>query len=268
MATTASGQLGTDFSPRTFEGSPLSVRVDAQEEGKAALFRVYAYDENGHITRLEQGSDRMGATMIVEFKTDDAGRVTSSSANFMGNPTIRYVYTYDEKGRPTGYTIYQLRSGEESGSQAIEYDDKGNAVRQVTRVKNRPEETSTREFDDAGRVIVEEVTANDRVVRKTATTYDENGCMVKRVITLPSGREDWSLWARDENCLPQKLDHTNAMGRRWVTIYTHDAHGNVLTETRSAGAANQPGSSTTNTWSYVYPEKKTDASAAGEAASE
>ena len=84
LATTAKAQLSTDFSPRTFAGSPSSVRVDAQEEGKAALFRVYSYDENGHITKLEQGSERMGVTMIVEFKTDDAGRVISSSANFMG----------------------------------------------------------------------------------------------------------------------------------------------------------------------------------------
>lgn len=251
----AYAQIDTDLSPRKFAGSPSSVRIDSSQEGKTSLFRIYTFDAKGNISKIEQGSDRMGTTWVVDFLTNDAGEVLSSSANFMGNPTIKKTYSYDEKGRPTGFKSFQIRSGDETESFVIEYDEKGRPFREMKQLKNRPQEILQRTFNENDQPDNEIVMVDDRIVRTTKMTYNENNCLVKRVMTLPSGREDWSLWARDAECHPVELNHTNSIGALTVTLYSYDSHGNILRESK-----NQPNVESNVpielTWKYVYPEKK------------
>lgn len=252
------GQLDTDFSPRAFEGSPSTVRIESSEEGKVGLFRIYSFDEKGHITKVEQGSNRLGTTMTVDYLTDDSGRVLSSSANFMGNPTIKTIYTYDEKGRPTGHKISQLSSGKATGSLLIEYDENGHAVRETATHPPRLGEVLIRTFDSNDRPATEIVQSGERTIRTTTLTYNEKGCLVRRVIVLPSDREDWTVWVYEEEaCRAVTKDHTNAIGNRAVTSYTYDDHGNVLSESKV-----RPGNKTQSTialnWTYTYPQKKKD----------
>lgn len=254
------GQLDTDFSPRTFEGSPSTVRIESSEEGKLGLFRIYSFDEKGHITKVEQGSDRLGTTMIVDYLTDDSGRVLSSSANFMGNPTIKTAYTYDEKGRPTGHKISQLSSGKKTGSLLIEYDENGHAVRETLTRPPSPVEVLSRTFDENNRPATEIVQSRGRTIRSTTMTYNEKGCLVKSVIILPSDREDWSIWAYEEEgegCRPVTLDHTNAIGSRSITSYTYDDHGNILSKSK-VRPGNKTSSAIELNWTYTYPQKKKD----------
>lgn len=253
----AHAQLDTDLSPQKFAGSPSSVRIDSSQEGKTSLFRIYTFDAKGNISKVEQGSDRMGTTWVVDYLTNDAGEAISSSAIFMGNPTVKKTYSYDEKGRPTGFKVFQIRSGDEIESFVIEYDEKGRPFREKKQLRNRPQEILQRTFDENDQPETEVVMIDDRIVRTRKMTYNENNCLVKRVMSLPSGREDWSLWACDAECHPVKLNHTNSMGVLIVTSYAYDNHGNILRESKTR--PNSEGDVPIElTWKYVYPEKKKD----------
>ena len=169
----------------------------------------------------------------------------------MGNPTIKTIYTYDEKGRPTGHKISQLSSGKATGSLLIEYDENGHAVRETATRPPRLGEVLIRTFDSNGRPATEIVQSGERTIRTTTLTYNEKGCLVRRVIVLPSDREDWTVWVYEEEaCRAVTKDRTNAIGNRAVTSYTYDDHGNVLSESK-VRPGNKTQSAIALNWTYT-----------------
>ena len=148
-----------------------------------------------------------------------------------------------------------MSTGKESGFVRITYDEKGNPVQETSKSGNAPEQVFVRTFDEEGRRASEELRSTDRVIRKITMGYDDNGCLVKRVVILPSGREIWSVWSRGEDCRPLSLSHVNAIGNRSNTSYTHDEHGNVLSEVKESTNGDENSSTVRMTWTYVYPEK-------------
>ena len=219
LTSPAFAQMDTDLAPMTFAGNPITVRYEMPGRQNAFLFREYTFDEEGRPTRIAQGSERMGETIVVDFTLDTKGRVAVASASFMGNPTSRTTYHFDATGRPKGHHVVQAASGDEAGALVIEYDNEGHAVRETTTKPRRPTQVLVREFDDSGRPIKETITSGERTLRTIAMEYDENGCLVKRVLSLQSGREDWTTWERDDACLAMRELRTNAIGAKSLTVY-------------------------------------------------
>lgn len=255
FASTAVAQIDSDFSPRAFSGSPLSVRIDAPAASGVVIFRIYTFDDAGRPTKISQGSDRIGETLTVVFRHDDKGRLVEAAASFMGNPTTKTTYTYDLKNRRTGERVFLLSSGRETSSVVLEYDELGRVRRELSAKARRPAEELIRDFDEDGRPIKETVTAEGRVVRTIDMGYDEQGCLVKRVITLRSGREDWTTFDRDDACKAMRTLRTNAVARKTLTVTTYDVHGNVETQTRS-DPENAPVQAVLTKWLYDYPSAK------------
>jgi hypothetical protein len=255
LSSTAVAQLDSDLSPRAFAGAPSSVRIDAPAKNGVVLFRIYTFDDVGRPAKVSQGSDRIGETLTVVFTHDDSGRLVDAAASFMGNPTAKTTYTYDLKNRRTGERVFLVASGRETSSLVLEYDELGRVRRELSVKARRPAEELIRDFDEDGRPIKETVRAEGTVVRTVDMGYDEQGCLVKRVITLRSGREDWTTFDRNDACKATRTLRTNAVARKMLTVTTYDVHGNVSTETRS-DPENEPEEAIVTNWAYDYPSEK------------
>ncbi|MCH2160561.1 MAG: hypothetical protein MK085_01670 [Phycisphaerales bacterium] len=253
LASSAVGQIDTKLVPRAFKGSPTTARVQGPSlNGSAELFRVYTFDGKDTLLKIEQGTIQMGVTLTVVYTNDESGRPTASDGEFMGNPTIRNEFTYDEKGRSTGYRQLMIKSGNATETMTKEHDDSGRVVKESVEKPARPAEVLVRTFDENGHPVKEVVSSGDRVLRTIRMEYDDNGCLVKSVIELPSGREDWSVWLRDEQCRATTLQKTTFAGRKTETVYAYDEKGNPLSETITD--LGKPGSNPIKMiWSYTYP---------------
>ena len=174
LANPAIGQLDSDFSPRSFNGSPLvaSVQVDARKPGGPSIFRNYRFDSQGTLRTIEQGSDTLGVTLEVTFESDSEGRPVKASAVFMGNLGWTEGYSYDEKGRLETWVKSNPRTGVETVSERHIYDEAG---RQVVR-------TFT-DVDDQGKLL--------SAGSETIAWDDKSGVPAKSLSGLDAGRP-WS----------------------------------------------------------------------------
>ena len=253
----AFAQLGSTLSPRTFAGAPKTVRVDEPAIQGALLFRIYTFDDNGHLARIAQGSSRMGETLAVDFTYDKEGELIEGASSFMGNPTTKTSYSYDKEGRLIGERTVLVAKGEETSSRVMEYNEKGQIAREVLEKLRRPTEVVVREFDEGGRSIKETITIGDQLVRTIVFSYNDEGCLAKRVITMRNGREDWTTYACNDACQVQRSLRTNAMGAKKLTVFTYDAQGNIQTESRS-DPEKEPLEPVVSIWSYEYPDEKNE----------
>ena len=220
--------------------------------GNVELFRVYTFNTKGWLEKIEQGTTQMGVTLTVSYTNDDQGRPTVAESGFMGNPTNRLEFTYDDKGRCTGRRQVMIKNDKLMQAIAYEHDDAGNIIRETLEIPGRKPQVIAREYDDQGRLVKETVTAGDRLMQTVRKEYDDNGCLAKSVVELANGRESWSVWARGEDCLAEKLRLTNFTGMKTDKAFTYDKHGNPKIETITQ--LDKPGTTPIKmVWSYVYP---------------
>ena len=256
---TAMAQFDPDLELREFEGSPRMVRVQGVPVGSSAeLFRVYHLDADGRITKIEQGTTKMGVTMTRNYTYDEKGLPAESVGDFMGNPTNTIRYTHDDKGRQIKKEWVMTTSGKIRKAIATEYDERGRVLRETLEIPGRKPEVITMKFDDEGRLSSSETRSEERLLKNVRYVYTDKGCIKKKITTMPSGREEWREWSRGEDCRGKLVRTTAFTGVRSLTNYVHDEHGNVKTETTTMPET--PGSEpSVISWTYEFPEPKASA---------
>ncbi len=262
LANPAIGQLDSDFSPRSFNGSPLvaSVQVDARKPGGPSIFRNYRFDSQGTLRTIEQGSDTLGVTLEVTFESDSEGRPVKASAVFMGNLGWTEGYSYDEKGRLESWVKSNPRTGVETVSERHIYDEAGRQVKTIFVRAGRPPEATTRTFDASNLLLQEEVNSDGKFVRRVTLESDESGCLEKQVTLLTKGRVEIREWKHNENCQVDQLKTRTFGGKIDVVEMAYDGKGNLTTETTIRAGSSSP---ELKRWTYEFeattPTPKTPA---------
>lgn len=185
-----------------------------------------AYDENFQPKSITSPSGK-----VFGITCDAMGRITAVT---LPNGAV-LGYTYDENGNLTAHTDANGNTiryvYDESHRMTAWYDQENNRI-----VMN--------EYDDAGRVL-RQTDANGHVVtlaytENQTTTTDANGNVT--VYTYDDQYRTIKIEHPNGKVEEMSYDGNNNLVRDDDYTYTHDASGNVLTETRADGAVR----------SYVY----------------
>ena len=262
----ATAQIDNDLSPQTFDGNPISVRLETRmpAPNPFLIYRVYSFDEAGRPTRIEQGTDTMGNTLVVEISCDDEGRIVTRQHTFRGNPAMRYEHRYDDAGRLVEVDSINPRTQQIIDRVAHGYDDSGRRSRSTKMVSGRPDEVTTRTFDDEGRLLAERITRDGNEIRSRILRYDEAGCLVEDATTLANGKTSRTVMEFDKDCRPTRRLQTSFAGRRKeVRISYDDAGRKIAEETVKDGDVVER-----LTWAYTFKTPSKDAVEEGPAANE
>ncbi len=262
----ATAQIDNDLSPQTFDGNPTSVRLETRTPppNSFLIFRVYSYDEAGRPTRIEQGTDTMGANLVVEIACDDEGRIVSRQHTFRGNPAIRYEHRYDDAGRLVEVDSINSLTQQIIDRVAHGYDDSGRRATSTKMVSGRPDEVTTRTFDDEGRLSTERIVRDGNEIRSRTLRYDEGGCLVEDSTTLANGKTSRTVTDYGEDCRPTRRLETSFAGRQTEVRISYDDEGRkIAEETVKGGDVVQR-----LTWTYTFKTPAKDAVEKGTAASE
>ena len=257
LATPAFAQLDMDFSPRTFQGTPLvaSVQADSTQPGGPMIFRNYRFDSEGRLLQIEQGSETLGVTLEVGFESDAEGRPVQVSAVFMGNLGWIETYAYDDAGRIESWTKLNPRTQVETVSRRHVYDEEGRQVKTVFVQAGRTPEETTRTFDASNRVLQEETTSDGKMTRRIDFEYDASGCLVKQVTLLGRGPVEVREWEHGKDCRPDRLKIRTFAGKITTVTMTYDGKGNLLTESTLREGKPAP---TVQRWTYEFPKPASD----------
>ena len=248
----AAGQIDTKLVPRAFEGKPLTARVETLAPGgSAVIFRVYTFNAEGELQKIEQGTSEMGTTLLMEYTNDEQGRPLIGQSSFMGNPTNRIEFDYDDQGRCIEQRQLMSRNDRIMRVTTFAYDEKGNTIREITKIPGRDAEVLERRFDEDSRPIRETLTIGERTNRTVQMDYDEKGCLVKSVTQMTNGNKSSSIWIRGTDCRATQLQSTTFTGAKTGKTITYDQQGNPFVEliTKPGNPESEPDRLT---WSYEY----------------
>ncbi len=171
------------------DGNIIREEVDEDDDGTVDYAEAYTYDRGNRIERLSTNhtnghqyritSEYSGALLVREFGDNEAD----------GLPDYRTDYDYDAAGNLLSRFTFQADYGT------------GSLVWNLI-------ESDVYAYDAKGRFIEQTVTFiySQTDVYHQVVTRDENGNIIRDVMTWPSGRVDTRTYVWDEQSVPEAFD--------------------------------------------------------------
>lgn len=180
---------------------------------KGKLLRQYIKLPNGDWNQSTFTYDEKGNNIIY----------TGSSST---DPTVTTTMTYDDKGN---MLTSIATDGETRQESTYTYDDQGNLLSEHFSDTAGTDLSTVFTYDAKGNMLSETISEGGEITQTTLWTYDENGNMLTKVLTSGELTEE-TTYTWDAGYIATESFSDNG-GFQFYRVYSHDARGNVLTET-------------------------------------
>ena len=207
------GELFMDYVRRCDEEGRLIRYIESNDYGRVDVDKVYSYDINGNLTRMQYYSyGRADLYGYEEYSYDAYGRKEkeiSCSINGKDGYIREISYICDSNGNVIKEVCYD-EDGTLMHEYNYNYDSQGNKTDEKLYVKKGVYDTETVcSYDAQGNKINEIYYENENLISKTEYSYDSQGNMVNRKYNDYYYEEDISI-----------ID----------TFYDYDEQGNIISE--------------------------------------
>jgi YD repeat-containing protein len=222
------------------ETASISQKDGKPVEGPRGLRSITVYDAAGHQTKV------LPPDRWLTAKTyDTKGNLTEELVyRWDGAQCWKHVYTYDERGRKTTYTNYDLIDGREWPAErhVYKYDDKGDLIEDGSYYGDgslKEKSSYTHVYGPDGKKTEESRHREDLLSGRTTYLYDKNGNLVEQTNFDAEGalsqREIWRYDDRGKLLVENATYGSDgSLESKFTYTYEFDSTGNSVKRNVSA----------------------------------